>query len=211
MKFYDCAPAPSPRLVRMFIAEKGLSEAIETVEVDLREKEQMGEAFQAINPFLTVPTLETDDGMRFLTSNGCWRYLEEAHPEPALLGTTITEKARIADAVWRAEQEGFLAVGEALRNTSKSMVNRALTGPHNYAQIAELGARGKQRVEHFFELLDSTLADQVFFAGDDFSAADIMAFVTVEFAGWLKLGLSEDATHARRWYDAVKARPSAAV
>ena len=91
------------------------------------------------------------------------------------------------------------------------MVNRALTGPHNYAQIAELGARGKQRVEHFFELLDSTLADQAFFAGDDFSAADIMAFVTVEFAGWLKLGLSEDATHARRWYDAVKARPSAAV
>ena len=63
MKFYDCATAPSPRLVRMFIAEKGLSEQIETVEVNLREKEQMSAGFRAINPFCTVPVLKPMTGL----------------------------------------------------------------------------------------------------------------------------------------------------
>ena len=210
MKFYDCATAPSPRLVRMFIAEKGLTDAIETIEINLGEQEQMGDAFRAINPFCTVPVLETDAGKRFFSSQGCWRYLEETHPEPVLLGRDADEKAAVADWVWRAEQEGFLAVGESLRNAAKRLANRALTGPHNYAQIPELAERGKLRVGHFFELLDGTLADREYLAGDAFSAADIMAFVAVEFAGWLKLTLPEDAAHAQRWFDAVKARPSAA-
>jgi len=34
MKFYDCATAPSPRRVRIFLAEKGLT--VPTVQVDLR-------------------------------------------------------------------------------------------------------------------------------------------------------------------------------
>ena len=130
---------------------------------------------------------------------------------PALLGRDATEKAQVADAVWRAEQDGFLAVGEALRNTAKGMKDRALTGPHNHAQIPELGERGKRRVGHFFELLDVTMAEQPFMAGENFSAADIMAFVAVEFAGWLKLTIPEDAAHAQRWFNTVKARPSASV
>lgn len=211
MKFYDCATAPSPRLVRMFIAEKGLSDAIETVEVNLRDQEQLGEAFRAINPYCTVPVLEADDGARFLSTQACWRYLEELHPDPALLGTTPADKARIADAVWRAEQDGFFAVGEALRNKAKGMKDRAMVGPHNYAQIPELVERGTRRIGHFFEMLEDTLAERAYLAGDAFSAADIMAFVAVDFAGWLKLTLPEDATNARRWFDAVKSRPSAAV
>lgn len=211
MKFFDCANAPSPRLVRMFIAEKGLTDTIETVEVNLGEQEQMGDAFRAINPFCTVPVLETDNGERFFSSQGCWRYLEETHPDPVLLGRDANEKAAVADWAWRAEQEGFLAVGEGLRNAAKRLANRALTGPHNYAQIPDLAERGKLRVEHFFALLDTTLADREHLAGDAFSAADIMAFVAVEFAGWLKLSLPDDAANAQRWFDAVKARPSAAV
>ncbi|MBO6783408.1 MAG: glutathione S-transferase [Alphaproteobacteria bacterium] len=211
MKFYDCATAPSPRLVRMFIAEKGLTDAIETVEVNLREEEQLGDAFRAINPFCTVPVLEADDGTRFLTTQGCWRYLEEVHPDPALLGRDARERALVADWAWRAEQDGFFAVGEALRNTAKGLKDRALPGPHNHAQIPELGERGKRRVGQFFELLDATLADRDHLAGDGFSAADIMAFVAVDFAGWLKLTLPEEATHARAWFERVKARPSAAV
>ena len=211
MKFYDCATAPSPRLVRMFIAEKGLNDAIETVEVDLRANEQMADNFRAMNPFLTVPVLETDDGARFLTSQGCWRYLEDTHPDPALLGHGAPERALVADAIWRAEQDGFLAVGEALRNTASGMKDRALTGPHNHAQIAELGERGKRRVVHFFDLIESTMSKQPYMAGETFSGADIMAFVTVEFAGWLKLTLPKTSTNAQHWFDKVKARPSAAV
>ena len=37
MKFYDCSTAPSPRRVRIFIAEKAIE--IETIQVDLSKGE----------------------------------------------------------------------------------------------------------------------------------------------------------------------------
>jgi hypothetical protein len=48
MKFYYCTTAPSPRRVRIFIAEKGI--AVPTIQVDLRNGEQFSPAFRAINP-----------------------------------------------------------------------------------------------------------------------------------------------------------------
>jgi glutathione S-transferase len=44
MKSYDCTTAPSPRRVRIFLAEKGIS--IPTVQVDLRNGEQYSPAFR---------------------------------------------------------------------------------------------------------------------------------------------------------------------
>ena len=209
MKFYDCSTAPSPRLVRLFIAEKGLD--IPTVQVDLRGGEHLSDEFRAINPYCTVPVVETDDGERFTSTQGCWRYLEEQFPDPPLLGTTPAEKARIADLVWRIEIDGFLAAGEALRNSAPGLKNRALTGPVNYAQIAELGERGKARAQHFLDNFETLLAGNEFVAGARFSAADIMALAAVDFAGWIKLSLLVDAGNAQRWYKAVSARPSASL
>lgn len=212
MKFYDCATAPSPRQVRMFIAEKGLGDRIETVEVNLRDGEHLGDAFRAINPFCTVPVLELDDGAtRFLSTAGCCRYLEEAFPEPPLMGRTVVEKAAVADLAWRMEIDGFLAAGEALRNATPRLKDRALTGPDNYAQIPELAERGRQRVARFMATLDTILADRDFVAGDAFSLADIVAFCTVDFAKWVKIEPPDDADNLKRWYAGVAERPSAAL
>jgi glutathione S-transferase len=41
--------------------------------------------------------------------------------------------------------------------------------------------------------------------------ADISAMVVVDFAGWIKITIPEDATNLRRWHAEVSARPSAAV
>ena len=60
MKFFDNAVAPSPKRVRMFIAEKCLE--IETVDVDIRAGEQFSDSFRALNPLCTVPVLQLDDG-----------------------------------------------------------------------------------------------------------------------------------------------------
>ena len=209
MTFYDCATAPSPRFVRMFIAEKGLK--IPVQQVDLRHGEHLSAAFRAINPHCTVPVLELDDGSRFTSTQGCWRYLEEVAPEPPLLGTSPGERALIADRVWRFETDGWQAITEALRNSAPGLRGRALVGPDDYAQIAELAERGRVRARRFLDRLDDLLATDPYMAGARFSAADIFAFVLVDFAGWLKLTLPDDATHARRWYDSVRARPSAAV
>jgi glutathione S-transferase len=61
MKFYDCKTAPSSRLVRMFIAEKGLD--ITSVEVDLRSGAHLQAEFKERNPYCTVPIIETDSGL----------------------------------------------------------------------------------------------------------------------------------------------------
>ncbi|MGF1640998.1 MAG: glutathione S-transferase family protein [Rhodospirillales bacterium] len=207
MIFYDCSTAPSPRLVRIFIAEKGI--AVATREVDLRRGEHLSPAFRAINPNGTVPVLELDDGTRLTSTQGCWRYLEESVPDPPLLGTTAIEKAIVADQVWRIESEGWQAVAEAFRNAAPGLKDRALTGPDAYAQIPELADRGKLRAQRFLARLDDHLADAAYVAGDRFTAADILAMVVVDFAGWMKIRLPEEATHARRWYQSVSGRPSA--
>ena len=207
MIFYDCKTAPSPRRARMFIAEKGLE--IETVEIDMRNKEQMSPEYRKINPHCTLPSLVLDDGAVLTSTSGIWHYLEAAHPEPPLMGRDAAEKGRIADVQWRIVATGMDPIGEALRNTSPAMKGRALTGPRDYEQIAELGERGLTRISGFLERLDEMIGDQPFAAGETFSVADIDLLVTVEFAGWLKLSLPEDAGNAQRWYAAVSERPSA--
>jgi glutathione S-transferase len=207
MKFYDCGTAPSPRLVRVFIAEKGIE--IPTREIDLRHGEHLSSEFRAINPYCTVPVLELDDGTRLTSTQGCWRYLEETYPNPPLLGTTPAEKAVVADRVWRMETDGWQATTEALRNSAPGLKDRALTGAESYAQIPELGERGKLRTKRFLAHLDELLAESAYVASDRYTAADIMAMVLVDFAGWLRIALPEDAAHARRWYESVSSRPSA--
>jgi glutathione S-transferase len=206
MKFYDCAVAPSPRRVRIFLAEKGIS--LPTVQVDLRKGEQFGEAFRAINPDCTVPVLELDDGRRISDSIAICVYLEETHPEPPLLGVDAVERAIVAEWQRRAERDGFLAVAEAFRNSTPAFKTRALPGPDDYAQIPALVERGRVRTSAFFKLMNARLADREYVAGARYTIADITALVAVDFAGWIKLTIPDDCPHLRRWHQAVSARPS---
>lgn len=205
MKFYDCSTAPSPRRVRMFIAEKGLD--IPVVQVDLRSGEHLGEAFRAINPHCTVPVLELDDGTKLLDSNSISLYLDETFPEPNLMGRDPKEKAVIAGWNRTAEWDGLAAGAEALRNHAKGMKGRAITGPVNYEQIPELAERGRKRAVHFLEELDRRFADSEFLAGNRFTIADITAVIAVDFYKWIKVEPSEEQTSLKRWYGQVSSRP----
>ena len=209
MKFYDCKTAPSPRRVRIFLAEKGLE--LETVDIDLAAGEQFSDAFRQVNPDCVVPALELDDGSCLSEVVAICQYLEELHPEPALLGETPEERARVS--MWNAkvEQQGLLAVMEALRNFAKGFKGRAVSGAASHEQIPELAERGRRRTLEFFERLDGQLADHAYLSGDRFSMADISALVFVDFAKWIKVEIPEDCGNVRRWYAEVSERPSAAA
>ena len=114
MKFYDYGIAPSPRKVRLFIAEKGLD--IPTENVDLKTNAQLNPDFLAKNPGGTVPVLELDDGTRLTESLAICHYLEGIYPEPNLMGRDAREQALVL--MWNDIQmfEGFLAFQEVLRN-----------------------------------------------------------------------------------------------
>jgi len=207
MKFYDCKTAPSPRRVRIFMAEKGIE--IETVQVDLGSGEQFQDAFRAINPDCVVQALQLDDGTCISEVLAICHYLEAQYPEPALLGTTDEERARTLMWNSKVEQQGLWAVADAFRNAAKGLKDRAATGLVGYPQIPELAERGRGRVEQFFHRLDDQLADNEFVAGDRYSIADIAAMVVIDFSAWIKVSLPEDAVNTQRWYESVSARPSA--
>jgi len=201
---YDCATAPSPRRARILLAEKGVPH--ETVQVDLRSGEHLGEAYRRINPQCTVPALVTDEGPVLTDNAAIAAYLEARFPEPPLLGRTPLEKAEIAGWQWRVEFDGLMAIAEAFRNSSPAMVNRALPGPVDHAQIPELARRGLVRVQQFFRLLDDHLATRDFIAAGQFSLADITAVVAVDFARVVKLKPGDEHPHLHRWREAMQAR-----
>lgn len=206
---YDCATAPSPRRARIFLAEKAIPH--ETVHVDLRSGEQLGEAYRLINPECTVPALRTEEGVVLTDNAAIAAYLEALKPDPPLLGSTPLERAQVASWNWRAEFEGLLSVAEALRNSSPAMVNRALPGRRDYPQIPELAQRGVQRVQAFFDTLEARLQGREFLATDRFSVADITALVAVDFARIVKTKPGEQHTNLLRWRAALAARPSTAL
>ena len=206
MKFYDCVTAPSPRRVRIFAAEKGIT--LPTVEVDLRNGEQFSDAFRAINPDCTVPALALEDGTVIGDAIAICGYLEEIHPDPPLIGTTPQERAVVTALNRQIERDGFFAM-DALRNTAKGLKSRALPGPHDYEQIPELAQRGRSRLVHFFTDMDARLATREFVAGSRFTLADISMLVVTDFSDRLKLQVPENCGHLRRWYAVVSARPSA--
>ena len=207
MKFYDCTTAPSPRRVRIFLAEKGIS--VPTVQVDLRNNEQLTPAYRAINPDATVPALELDDGSRINDAIGICIYFEAIHPQPPLMGEGPEEKALVASWQREVERNGFFAVMEAFRNWARGLKGRALPGPHDYEQIPALAERGRLRVAHFFAHMNERLSQSEFVAGSRYTVADITALVTVDFAQSAKLPMPEDCAHLRRWHAQVSARPSA--
>jgi glutathione S-transferase len=177
-----------------------------TVQVDLKNGEQMGEAFRLINPQCTVPALRTEEGVVLADNAAIAAYVEASFPEPPLLGRTALDKAEIASWQWRVEFEGLLAIADAFRNSSPAMANRALTGPVDYAQIPELAQRGLARVQGFFATLNERLAERDFIAAEQFSIADITAVVAVDFARVVKVKPGDQHPHLRRWREAMQVR-----
>ena len=205
MKFYDCKTAPSPRRVRIFLAEKGIE--LPTVDVDLGSREHLGMEFAKVNPRATVPVLALDDGTCICEATAVCRYLEEVYPEPNLMGVDAADRARVAMWDHIAEMDGFFPVAEALRNGNPHFKSRALTGPVNVEQIPGLTERGRARVARFFDMLDQRLGESEYVAGERFSVADITALVAVDFSRIMKMGLEDSHRNARRWHEQVSARP----
>ncbi|MDB5707670.1 MAG: glutathione S-transferase [Sphingomonas bacterium] len=210
MKLYDAVFAPSPRRVRIFLAEKHIE--VERVMVDLRRNEQLGDPYLAINPRGAVPALELDDGEVICESAAICRYFEAVQPEPALFGITALDIGRIESWTRRIESDGYAAAVYAFRNAQPAFEDRAAPGKWPaMPQIPELGARGLIMWGAFVDALDGRLRERDWIATDGFSFADITALVTIDFA--LRAGfVVPDSCHAiRRWHEAVSARPSAAA
>ena len=92
MKLYNSI-GPNPRMVRMFMAEKGFD--VPKVEVDLRGGENRREPYVGVNPSGQCPALELDDGSVLAEITAICEYVDEKKKDtPSLIGDTPEERAK---------------------------------------------------------------------------------------------------------------------
>jgi len=209
MKLYDSTLAPNPRRVRMFMAEKGVD--YENIQVDIIKGDNLNESFLSINPRGLLPTLVLDDGTVIDETVAICRYIEEMHPEPALLGTDAISKANIEARQRHMEFDGLLAAADAFRNSFPGFSSRGLAGNAGSVDaIPALAERGKNAMLRFYESLNAALDDSAFVAGETFSIADITALCTIDFAaGAARVPIPDQCSNVQRWHADVSSRPSA--
>ena len=201
MKLYDTQRAPNPRRVRIFLKEKGLS--VPMVHVDLMKGEHRLDHFRALNPSMTVPILELEDGTVIAETVATCRYFEEIHPEPPLLGYDARDKALVEMWQRRMELELLLPIAHCFRHTNEAM--KALEP----VQVSAWGEINRERATNRMRRLDGELAGRPFVAGDNYSIADITALVAIDFGRAARLSIPDDCHDLKRWHEAVSARPSA--
>jgi glutathione S-transferase len=204
MILYDSpSPAPNPRRVRIFAAEKGI--VLPTQTVSLMAREHKSAEHLARNPLGQVPVLVLDDGTAISETVAICRYLEALHPAPPLFGESAVEIATIEMWIRRIE----FALGSPVRSY---WVN---VHPFTAAVVPErFEDYGKAAVPHAMAAMgvfDAALAGSSFIAGEQFSMADIVLLSTIDFAGFIGLAIPDELTNLRRWHADVSARPSASA
>ncbi|MBO6716414.1 MAG: glutathione S-transferase [Rhizobiaceae bacterium] len=201
MKLYDGGRAPNPRRVRVFLAEKGIE--VPLVPVDMGALGHKAPEVEALNPLMRLPVLVLDDGTVLTESVAICRYFEELHPEPALFGTGALGRARVEMWQRRMEFHLMMPVAQAFRHIHPAMKEWEVP------QIAEWGEANKPKALEFLAIFDRELGSRSFVAGDEFSIADITGMIAIDFMKPARLAVPEECTNVLRWYEAVKARPSA--
>jgi glutathione S-transferase len=200
MKLYDFTLAPSPRRVRIFLAEKGID--VELVQVDIMRNANRTPEFYKRNPLGAIPILELDDGSCLSESVAICRYFEEVQPEPPLFGFGASERAIIEMWNRRIELEIFAPVGHVWSHLSKISEGRG-------RRIPQLGEIQKGAAIERIAWLDTELGNRAFIAGDRYSIADITALCMIDFARTVEIRIQPEQTNLARWYREVSSRPSA--
>jgi glutathione S-transferase len=203
MKLYnELNPAPNPRRVRIFLAEKGIT--VPFVHVPLRQGAHKGPGFLAKNSLGQVPVLELDDGSTLSESVAICRYLEELHPQPALFGATAWQRAQVE--MWMRRIEFGLAsrIGAVWVHTHKFTA-------HLGTQFKDFGEASRARAIKTLHWLNDELAGREFLANDQFSMADIVTLTTLDFGTWIGIATPPELVNLHAWHARVTARPSAAA
>lgn len=202
MKLYQSI-GPNPRVVKMFIAEKGMDVPRENL--DLMGGENRRAPHLARNPAGQSPCLELDNGAFLSEITAICEYLEEKQPSPALIGTTPEERAETR--MWTRRVD--LRICEPMANGFRFseglqlFKDRIHTAPDAAPGLKSMAKDGEAWLEANFK--------GPWICGDRFTLADILLFGFIDFGGQVGQPLDPGFKKLTDWYERVKARPSAAA
>lgn len=203
MKLYTSV-GPNPRVVKMFLAEKGLE--VERVEVDLRGGENRRAPYStSVNRAGQTPALELDGG-RFVTEiTAICEYLEETQPDPPLIGTTAEDRAETRMWTRRAD----IKVCEPMANGFRFAEGLPLF-ESRVRCLPEAAAGLKATAKDGLAWLEGEFKGP-WIVGDRFTLADILLFAFLDFGAVVGQPLDSANAKLTDWFGRVKARPSAAA
>lgn len=201
---------PNPRLVRMFMVEKGLEEGkdFERVHFDIISGEnRQDEEYCAKNPQGTLPALELDDGTFLTESWPICEFIEEMHPEPNLFGESAKERAEVRKWARLFDQEVVVPMTMGFRATG----GRPMFAPRMAVVSEGAGAELLAMADEKWRWFDKALGDADHFALGRFTFADLIVFCFANFGFTVGWKLPEGTDNLARFVEAHNARPSAAI
>ncbi len=190
--------SPYSRKVRLALAEKHIP--FETVVEKVWDRRA---AFLAMNPACTVPVLVEENGLVIADSNAICEYLDEAYPDPPLMGRTLAERCEVRRLVaWFDQKFGQEVTANLLtERTMKRLLGRG------HPEAAALRA-GYQNLRGHLDYLGWLAETRPWLAGREMSIADLAAAAhlsALDYIGDVDWAAHEAVKH---WYARVKSRPS---
>ena len=204
MKLYNSG-GPNPRMVRMFMAEKGID--IPKVDVDLRGGENRREPYLKVNASGQTPALELDDGTVLAEITAICEYLDERKKDtPSLIGDTAEERGKTR--MWTRRIDLNIcepaANGFRFAEGLKMFQDRV----HCIPQAADdLKTTARKRLTW----LDGMMGSKPFITGKKLTMADILLFAFLDFMKGVGQPLDPTNKNLTAWFERMKARPSAAA
>lgn len=201
MKLYD-SPGPNPRMVRMFLQEKGV--ALPTEAVDLFSAENRRPPYTDKNPGGQIPALELDDGTVIAETVAICEYIEETHPTPALIGADPVERAQTRMWVRRVELEITENMYRGFRYAEGLDLfrDRLRCLPESADGLKACGRDG-------LAWLDGLMTGKDYICGDRLSLADLILYCCVDFCGSVGQPLDAGLKNLNAWFQRMDARQSA--
>ena len=200
MKLYDSL-GPNPRLVRMFMLEKGIQ--IPSEQVDIMGGANRRPPYTDKNPAGQMPSLELDNGSVLGETVAICEYLEEKHPKPALVGATPEERAETRMWIRRIE----LGVTEPLANGFRFAEGLAMFKDRLHT-IPEAAAGLKAMSQYYLAKLDGQLAGKEWVCGKRFTLADILLYCWIDFGNQVGQPMDQGNSHIVAWFGRTGERPS---
>jgi len=203
VKFYNSI-GPNPRVVKMFMKEKGIEIPFE--EVDLLKGDNRREPYLSKNPAGQMPALELDSGAVIAEITAICEYLDEAFPANPLVGVTPEERAETR--MWTRRVD--LNICEPLTSGFRYAEGLGLFKDRMRC-LPEAAAGLKAIAQDKISWLDKQLDGREFLAGKRLTLADILLFCFLDFGASVGQPLNPDNKNVVAWFERMKARPSAAA
>lgn len=200
MKFYNSI-GPNPRVVRMFMAEKGID--IPREEIDLLKGENRREPYLQKNSAGQMPALELDNGHCVTEITAICEYLEDIHPAPPLIGSNPEEKAEARKWTRRID----LNICEPMANGFRFSQGLALF-KDRILTVPEAADGLKRIAQDRLKWLDGEMAGKQFVCGKRFTLADIMLYVFLDFGSTVGQPLNPEFKNIDAWFKRIAERPS---